>query len=67
MYVGCDSSTESDLHAMNEHEGGSSKGTAARDGHDIPDVNSELIEIPLYTVSSFDTSNTGELSECKLG
>ena len=67
MYVGSDSLAECYLHAMDEHERGSSESPTTRDGHDISDVDSELIEIPLNTVPSIDTSNTGELSERKLG
>ena len=67
MYLGSDSSAECYLHAMDEHEGGPPESPATRDGHDISDMDSELIEIPLNTVPTIDTSNTGELSDCKLG
>lgn len=66
IHVGCHSTTECDLHAMDEQEKWSSKGSATCEGYDIPDMDSKLIEISLNATSSCDASNTGEISEGKL-
>jgi len=66
MNVSGYSATESNLHAMDEHEKWPTKCTATSQGNNVPDVNSKLIEIAAYAMSSLDASDTGEFSERKL-
>jgi len=67
IYMVGHSATESDLHAMDEHEQRPSKGAAASQRYNISDVDSELIEIAPYAVPSFNAGNTAVLSVGKLG
>ena len=66
MHMGHYTAPKCYLHPVNKNQVGASEGTAVSQRHNIPTVDSKLIEIALNPVPSFNVGYATEISERKL-